>query len=404
MNVGRLPTVKRGVFLVMMLALASAPASADDMVTYEAEGDAPVAGVNPRGAAIDDAFSRAVQSALADVVAPDVRTTNKGLIDREIIGHARLWIARFSVTKDDTNEDRRQLTVSVRIDRDKLRARLDELKIATKGGGGDVGAPGTNDGSGQKTVTILLRTRSSKGSFASYGKGADRDTFGLAGLTTLLRTNGMAVRRAPESGNIGDGDLPISDADADGVAEAAKADFIAIAGVTVGDAVPVRGKPSDAVLVTAHLRLVDRKAHQMLGQGMAITAGPADDRKYAIDRALAAAAADVLPPQPTKLAQAGAFTGDDTPLAEPGVVLVRLSPKTPYPMVAAEQRYLAGAKGVRAASLRRLSPSGWVIGVTTAESIERIAQIAKRPPAIDTASSVKIVGSVVEVVLTGSGI
>ena len=404
MNVGRLPSVKRGVLVVMMLALAGTPVHADDIVTYETEGDAPVAGTDPRGVAVDDAFARAVQRALADVVAPEVRTANKGLIDREIIGHARLWIARFSVTKDDTNEDRRQLTVSVRIDRDKLRARLDELKIATKGEGGDAGPTGTNDASAQKTVTILLRTRSSKGSFASYGKGADRDTLGLAGLTALMRTYGMAVRRAPETGNVSEGDFPISDADADSVAEAAKADFIAIAGVTVGDAAPVRGKPNDAVLVTAHLRLVDRKVHQMLGQGMAITAAPADDHKYAIDRALAAAAADVLPPQPTKLAPAGAFVGDDTPLAEPGIVLVRLSSKTPYAMVSAEQRYLAGAKGVRAASLRRLSPGGLVIGVTTAESIERVAQIAKKPPATETSSSVKIVGSVVEVVLMGSGL
>jgi hypothetical protein len=43
-----------------------------------------------------------------------------------------------------------------------------------------------------------------------------------------------------------------------------------------------------------------------------------------------------------------------------------------------------------------------VIGVTTAESIERVAQIAKKPPATDTSSSVKIVGDVVEVALSGS--
>ncbi|CAN5730238.1 hypothetical protein BH11MYX1_BH11MYX1_52500 [soil metagenome] len=398
-RLGSVAAVKRGVLLAFVLALASTPVRADDIVTYEVEGDAPAAGADPRGAAVDDAFARAVQSALADLVTADLRTSHKGVIDREIIGHARLWIARFSVTKDDANEDRRQLTVSVRIDRDKLRARLEELKIATKVEGGD---PGAIDGAPQRSVTILLRTRSSKGSFASYGKAADRDTLGLGGLTTLLRSNGMAVRRAPETGTVGDGDFPISDAEADQVAEAAKADLIAIAGVSVGDAVPVRGRPMEAVLVTAHLRLVERKSHQVIGQGTARAAAPADDHKYAIERALTAAAADVLPPQPTKLAQAAAFVGDDTPLAEPGVILVRLGAKTPYALVGAEQRYLAGAKGVRAASLRRLSPSGWVIGVTTNESIDRIAQIAKKPPATDASATVKIVGSVVEVALTGA--
>jgi sarcosine oxidase gamma subunit len=110
----------------------------------------------------------------------------------------------------------------------------------------------------------------------------------------------------------------------------------------------------------------------------------------------------VLPPAPAKLSAAGAYQGDDTPVSEPGIVLVRLPAKTSYSLVLAEQKYLAGAKGVKAASLRRLSPNGWVIGVTTGESIEQIARIAKKAPASDASSSVKIVGSVVEVSLSGS--
>ena len=135
---------------------------------------------------------------------------------------------------------------------------------------------------------------------------------------------------------------------------------------------------------------------------MVLAAATPDDPGYAIDRALAAAASDVLPPVPAKLAQPGAFTGDDTPLTDPGVALVRLGPRTPYTLVLAEQRYLAGARGVRAATLRRLSPNGWVIGVVTTESIERVAQLAKKPPATNTSASVKIVGEVVEVTLTGA--
>jgi hypothetical protein len=213
----------------------------------------------------------------------------------------------------------------------------------------------------------------------------------------------MTVRRAPDSGVANEGDIPISDVDADPLGDAAKAELVAIAGVTVGEPVPVRGRPQPAVLVSAHVRLIDRKAHQVVGQGTALaTSASGDDLQYAVDRALAAAALDVLPPQPKRLAQAGAFTGPDTPIGDAGVVLLRLSWKTPYAMVLAEQRYLAGAKGVRAASLRRLSPAGWVIGVSTADSIERVAQIAKKPPATDTSASVKIVGEVVEVSLAGS--
>jgi sarcosine oxidase gamma subunit len=79
-----------------------------------------------------------------------------------------------------------------------------------------------------------------------------------------------------------------------------------------------------------------------------------------------------------------------------------MSAKTPYTLVLAEQKYLAGAKGVRAATLRRLSPGGWVIGVATSETIEKVAQIAKKPPAADSSAAVKIADNIVEVTLSGS--
>ena len=38
-----------------------------------------------------------------------------------------------------------------------------------------------------------------------------------------------------------------------------------------------------------------------------------------------------------RLAQPGTYKGDDSPIAEAGIVLVRLPAKTPYGMVIAEQ-------------------------------------------------------------------
>jgi hypothetical protein len=43
-----------------------------------------------------------------------------------------------------------------------------------------------------------------------------------------------------------------------------------------------------------------------------------------------------------------------------------------------------------------------VIGVATADSIDRIAAMVKKPPASDTAVAVKIVGDVVEATLSGA--
>jgi hypothetical protein len=235
---------------------------------------------------------------------------------------------------------------------------------------------------------------------ASFGNGADHDLDGLAALATPLRAAGFALRRAPDDGPAptAAGDLP--DVDFDALAEAAQADVAALAAVTVGDPAFVRGQPMQAVLATAHVRLVDHRTHQMLGQGVATAAAPAEDPRPEISAALVAAMADALPPAAKQLGPAAELTGNDHPLGEAGVVLVRLSPTTPFALVLVEQHYFAGAKGVHAATLRRLSPAGWVIGVTTGDGIDRVAQIAKKPPLSGGTSTVKIIGDVVEVALT----
>ena len=385
--------------LVLAMLLVPALAHAEDVIAYEAEGDAPVSASDARVMALDEAFAHAVSNALSDLVDGNVRTQRKGELDREIIARARLWVAKFSVTKDETVDDRRELTVSVKIDRDKLRARLAELNVATKDGGG-----GTEPAVQQRTATVLLRIAAPTGVRAVFGQNAEKELPGLTAITNLLRNAGFAVRRAPAAGPAAraDGDLPVSDDEAQALANEAKAEVVAIAGVTIGAPVQVRGQPMDASLVTAHVRIVDRKDKKVLGQGAATAAARAEDPGYAIDRVLTGATNDVLPPPATKLNQAGAFTGDDKPLADAGVVLVRLPARTPYAMVLAEQKYLAGAKGIRAATLRRLSPAGWVIGVATSEPTEQIARIAKKPPAADTSATVKIIGDIVELSLAGA--
>jgi hypothetical protein len=379
------------------MLLVAAPVRADDVIAYEAEGDAAAAGADPRVAALDDAFARAAASALADVVQGDARVAHKGELDREIVGHARLWVKSYAVTRDEVNEDRRQLVVTVRIDRDKLRARLGELGVPTV-----AATIGPDPPPQARSVVILLRVTTPRGVRAGFGEGADKDTPGVAALTTALRTAGFAVRRAPGAGAVrSDGEMPVTDDEADALATEAKADVALVAAVTVGVAVPARGNPKDVALVTARARLIDHK--KPLGQGSGIAAALGDDgTAYAIDRALADALGDVLPPAPTKLAQPGGYHGEDAPVSEPGIVLVRLPAKTPWRLVLEEQKYLAGAKGVRAATLRRLSPHGWVIGVQTGEPVERIAQITKRAPTADATAAVRIVGELVEVTLTGA--
>lgn len=390
-----------GLLLAVLFVAVPARARAEDIASYEMEGDADAGGSDPRVAALDEAFGRAIQAAVGELVDGDIRKANKKVLDTEIIGRARLWVAKFTVSKDETNDGRRQLTVMVRVDRDKLRARLGELGIAF-GAVGEVAPP-----PGAKSVVVLMRLSAPEGTRASYGLGAEKELQGMGAFAARLRGAGMTTKRAPASGPAAKpgGDLPFADDEADALAAEAKADVVAVAGVSVGEPIAVRGIASSGVLVTAHVKLIPRGG-KPLGQGMAVVAARGSEATViasAIERALVAAASDVVPaPKTTLDAPAPTFSGDDTPIAQDGIVLVRLSPRTPWGLVVAEQKYLQGAKGVQRAVIRRLSPGGWVIGVTTTESIERIAAIAKKAPASDTSAKVKIVGNLVEVALSGS--
>ncbi|MEO8702357.1 MAG: hypothetical protein ABI867_20095 [Kofleriaceae bacterium] len=381
---------------LVLISGAVGDAHAEDIAVFDADGEADAGGTDPRVAALDEAFMRAITQALPDVLDSDVRKANKQVIDREIVAHARKWIVKFSVTKDETTEGRRQLTVTVRVDRDKMRARLGELNI---------GAAAAGEVPGAKAGAILLRVSDGTTTRATYGTSGEKDIPGLGALATLLRGGGFTVKRAPVTGPVARpaGELPLDDDEAEALAAEAKVEVAAVAGVTVGAPVPVRGVPSSAVLVSAHVRVL-AKGKKLVGQGTATVAARGSEASVvnaAIDRAVVAAAGDVMPAKQA-IAQPTAFQGDDTPIGEPGMVLVRLSPKTPYALVAAELKYLAGAKGISRAALRRMSPGGWVIGVTTTESVQRIANIAKKAPVSDASAQVKIVGEVVEVSLSGA--
>lgn len=387
----------RSLFVLLILALA-APARAEDIASYDTEGDAPTSGADPRVAALDEAFAKAISLALIDTVSAEVRGAKRSELDREIVSHARLYVAKFTVTKDTTDDDRRQLRVTARVDRDKVRAKLTELGIPVMTSG---------EASKGRSVTMLLRVTNGTSVRASYGATAEKDLPGLGALGSSLRAGGMSIKRPPAAGPAArpDGDLPLADDEADGLGGDAKAELVAIAGVTVGAPVFVRGLPTSGVLVTAHLRLLERRGRKVVGQGVARVGSRSADPavvEHAIEHALVGAATDVLPPAKQSLAAAGGFSGDDTPIGEAGVVLVRLAPKTPWGLVAAEQKYLQGAKGIQKAVIRRLSPGGWVIGVTTTESVDRIAQIAKKSPTADVTPKVRVSGDIVEISFGGA--
>lgn len=383
----------RAVVIALLLVLAH-PARAEDVAAYQVEADADAGGSNPRVAALDEAFSRAVTSALADVLDGATRKAHKQVLDKEILARARLWVIGFKVDKEDIVDGRKQLSATVRVDRDKMRARLEQLDIA----------PAADPAAAVRTGVILLRITEGSAARASFGSTAEKDLPGLGALASTLRASGVTIKKVPATGAAAraGGDVPLGDDDAEALATELRAELAVIAGVGVGPVTPIRGVATSASLVTAHVRVIAR-GKKLVGQGTAAVASRGDDAsaiQAAIDRVVVAAAGDAMP-APQTIEKPTGFTGDDTPVAEPGVVLIRVPARTPYALVAAELRYLSGAKGITRAALHRVSPGGWVIGVTTAESVQKVASIARRAPASDIGAQVKVVGDLVELSLTG---
>jgi len=133
------------VFAVVAL-VACISAREKDIVTYQADGDADAGTADARVDALDQAFVKAVLLALIELLDADTRQRNKAVLDREVLYHARLWVARFTVTREVVADDRKQVSVSVRVDRDKLRARLAELGISTR--------PAHGETTGTRALTV----------------------------------------------------------------------------------------------------------------------------------------------------------------------------------------------------------------------------------------------------------
>jgi len=386
------------VCMAAMVAMAdlATPAAADEIVSYNVEGKAQASVGDTRTACLDDAFSRALQIALADLMPAAVRVEHQTELDRDFIGHSRLWVTAFAVTDDNGNAAARELLVTVQIDRDKLRAELRRLGIF-----GAQPAPST-----ATRVAIEVRVdvpRRDRAAAASVG---------VEALATVFRSAGFWVADPLPAGRT----APSADTDAapagrsgEATAPGGDAAWAAIADVAVGEATFVRGQAREVARITARLQVIAHSGSgeirnagsaprsSPLAESAATVAGYTDDVHDGIRRALIAAATELVP---RLVANNPRSPTAEIGVGESGMVLVRLPPGTPYAVVAAEQKMLSSAHFVRSASLRRLSAAGWVIGVATAEPTDRIAQLATRSP--EGPVAVRVVGGVVEVSAVGT--
>jgi hypothetical protein len=390
--------------IVVALGLVAAlvtPAAAD--ASYHVEGQADAGASDPKVAALDVAFAAATREALSDLVTPADRRTHKAELDREIVGRARRWVASYKVTSDRTDGDVRTLELDVRMDHDKLIARLGELGIAAAQPDQiepQIGAPGHG-----KTATVLLTVTTARGVVASYGASAARDVPGLASASASARAAGWQLVAAPASGPApSKGDGMLDDDAARALAAAAGAELAVVIAVDADMPGEVRGTSDHAVLARAKVRIVDR-AGGVVGDGAALGGARGTGDGVAVT-AIASAAADAV----AEARPAGAVPGRVTALdPAAGEVLIRVSARDrkeapPWSMVRAIRDKLASGKGTDVA-IRRLSTRQVVIAVRGgdrgADTVARDIRDLERK-ITDTSFATKVDGNVVDVKVSGS--
>jgi hypothetical protein len=375
------------VTLLLGLRFASA-----EVVTYEARGRADDTAADPRTQALDVAFSAAVTEAVADLAGTAARTKAAD-VDRDIIKRARRYVASFQVKAQSTDAGSIELDVAVRVDLDKVRAKLGELGVPLQPK--DPGAPALTSRGG-KTATILLRVLGIGRIAATFGSTADPDVPGVARVSEALAAAGYTVVPASAAGPPPgpDNELPVDDTGARALGADAKATIVVIVGVNVGEMGPVRGIPLRAVPASARLRAVDVATGTVL-EDVTIQSGAwgTDER---LPRVAAEAAAAAAASAAWAARRGPVVIGGGAPITAPRGVTVRVRGDQAWSAATAIRAQLASMPGIERVTWAGVGGAQVALAVTGATP-KMLAGTIKTTSGV--AGKVDIDGDVVEVTL-----
>ncbi len=359
------------VILLLSALMALATPAAAEVVTYEARGRADDGVADPRTVALDAAFAVAVTEAVADLAGAAARAKAAD-VEREIIRRARRFVASFQVKSQTLVPGGTELEVAVRVDLDKVRARLTELGVAVRDVPAPPDVPVTR---GKKTATVLLRVVGASRTSATFGSSATDDVPGLARLVETLTAAGYAVVPASAAGPPvdDDGELPVDDTGARALGGDARADVAVIAGVAVGAVGVVRGVALRAAPATARIRVVDVKSGNVLEDATVQSGAWGQDERLprvAAEAAVSAAASAAWAP---KRASTPGPRGPALTAARG--VTVRVRGDQPWTAATAIRARLAAAPGVEKVIWAGLGGDHIVLGVTGATAAKVAGQI-----------------------------
>lgn len=381
----------------VLLAATVGRAVADDVVTYQAEGVAAADQADARTRALDVAFAAAVTEAVADLAGSAARA-QADAVDREIIRRARRFVASFSVTDQRTAGGQVVLEVAIKVDRDKLRARLGELGVTLAA----VATAPTPPPVTRRRATVLMRVTGLGRPLSSFGAAATDDVPGLPAVGQALDRAGFAVVAASAAGPPPDdaGGLPLDDAGARALAGDARADVAVVVGIVVGDAGPIRGVGAWAAPATAVVRVLDVGSGAVMTEATLASGAVGKPDRERLPVAAAEAAAGAVIAAGLGLAPvAGAPIVDAPPIAAAHGVTVRIRGATPWPAVAAIRARLASAPGdpkVTFAGVTRGQVALEVDGLSAA----RIAGHLRTADGLDAA--ITVTDDAVEIVARGA--
>lgn len=334
----------------LALACAAGIARAAEEPSFEALGQAPIAGgdrVKARERALDEGFRQAIEQAVATILEPQALEARAAQLKLTIYPKARRWIVTYRVLDEKADGALFQVHLSAQVATAALAQELAAAQVVKpterpKGRGWACAAERVGSGAWRPSALT------------------DRLTKEL-GARDVVPVGGSGC--APPSSAA---DAAPDPASASASARAAGAQGALVAAVTITPAGIVRGTALQLAHARARLELVDadgRRAAQADQEGDAFAASAAEAGAEAARVALEAALRAVAP----------AIVRKWPPASMAGGVTVHLGGVATWIDYQAALRALSSIPGVAQVGPRRFSQAGIELGVHTAASAGQLA-------------------------------